>query len=598
MKSSLFTRLVQQKALKILTPSLLILYLCSHASAKNHELLDATNKVISFTLIDADADVPIIPLLDNHTINLTKLPTKKLNIRANTQPSVVGSVVIVLNGQQRIENVAPYAANGDNNGNYAPWTPTVGTYHLIATPFSLKNGKGTAGEALTIIFHVVNDPARPELVVENYWDFTSTYRFLLEQGEDDKFYFTMKSSDNSTLPTPAAITPIDDVTNDSPIWLAFPSSTNQDTGYDFFVHTTGLVPGIYTATVIFGPVQGYDMEVVKVILEVSADPLPYIRFDPDAFQFTFEQNAGQETSEYTIIASDGNENGAAQVIGIDITTGQPAPWLSFSSASNFGTPYTFFLSTDMPAGTYYAELYGKAFERFAARLLSGKYKNAKATLELVLTPAFKVAQFVLINADTDEPIFSLHEGSTVAPLPNRNIQVRTFPEVTGSVKIVVNGQTRIENIFPYAAFGDNNGDYYPWNPTPGNYHIMATPYSEKNAKGQAGESLSLNFTVLSNGTISFETTRSAFSEETVKLNAYPNPLVSEATLEISLPKTEKVYIDLYSREMSAIRVFEGIINAHTVTHIPIDAGRLQNGIYYTRIIAGDEVISKKLIVAK
>ena len=163
---------------------------------------------------------------------------------------------------------------------------------------------------------------------------------------------------------------------------------------------------------------------------------------------------------------------------------------------------------------------------------------------------------------------------------------------------MVNGKIRIENVFPYAAFGDNNGDYYPWNPTPGNYHIMATPYSEKNAKGQAGESLSLNFTVLSNGTVSFETTRLEFSEETVKLNAYPNPLVYEATLEISLPKTEKVYIDLYSREMSAIRVFEGIINAHTVTHIPIDAGRLQNGIYYTRIIAGDEVISKKLIVVK
>jgi hypothetical protein len=69
-----------------------------------------TAEVISFTLIDADADVPIIPLLDGHTINLAKLPTSHLNIRVNVQPPEVGSVVIVLNGSKRIENVVPYAA--------------------------------------------------------------------------------------------------------------------------------------------------------------------------------------------------------------------------------------------------------------------------------------------------------------------------------------------------------------------------------------------------------------------------------------------------------------------------------------------------------
>ena len=592
MKSYLFTHLVLRKTLKIFTTSLLILYLCLHASAKHHELLEASNEVVSFTLIDADADVPIIPLLDNHTINLAKLPTQHLNIRANVKPMVVGSVVFNLNGSKSTENVVPYAAKGDSNGDYNKWTPSPGAYQLTATPYSLQNGKGTVGEALMITFHVVDDPSRPELVVKNYYDFSSTFRFLLEQGEEDRSYFTMESSDDGTLPTPAAITPIDDATNEHATWVFTTSAANQDTGYDIMVNTTGLAPGIYTATLIFGPVEGYDIEVVKVILEVSAGPLPFISFDPDAFQFTFEQKAGQESSEYTIVASDGNESGIALVIGIDLATSQPATWLSFSSASNFGTPYTFHISTDMPAGTYYAQLIGKAIES-----VSGKYKDAKATLELVLTPTFAIAQFVLINADTDQPIFPLHEGSTFIP-GNRNIQVQTFPEVTGSVKIVVNGNTRIENVFPYAAFGDNNGNYLPWNPVPGNYHIMATPYTEKNAKGQAGTSLSLNFTVLSNGTVSFETTRSDFSEETVQFNAYPNPLVHEAMLEISLPKTEKVYIDLYDKEMSAIRVFEGVINAHTVTHIPIDAGRLQNGIYYTRIIAGEEVISKKLIVVK
>ena len=52
---------------------------------------------------------------------------------------------------------------------------------------------------------------------------------------------------------------------------------------------------------------------------------------------------------------------SGKVLGIDLATGKPAEWLSFSSASNFETPYTFFISGDMPAGAYSAELIGSRF---------------------------------------------------------------------------------------------------------------------------------------------------------------------------------------------------------------------------------------------
>ncbi len=550
----------------------------------------APAKVISFTLIDADADVAILPLIDGHTINLAKLPTDHLNIRVNVQPPEVGSVVIVLNGNKRTENVVPYAAKGDTGGDYISWTPTPGMYQITSTPYDQPNGKGTAGEVLTILFYVVDDAARPELVVENYWDGTSAYHFLLEQGESDSFYYTMKASDEGTLPTPAAVTPIDDATNDYATWLGFTSASNQDTGYDFFVNSDGLIPGIYTATVIFGPVEGYDPEVVKVILEVSDSPLPFISFVPPMFDLTFEQGEDGRY-DYKVVASD-DKNGEAQIVPIDLATGQPATWLGFTSSTSFDTEYTMFIDTDMPPGTYYAALYAKAFSYEGV-----KYKDAKAELVLTLNPAFKIVNFFLINADNDQFMLYLDEDTEidVATLPtkNLNIQAKTYPEVTGSVQFMVNGKSRTENVFPYAAFGDTNGDYFAWTPTPGNYTLKATPYSQPNRKGEKGEPLTIHFTVIDS-----PSARQLAEEASVQLNAYPNPSVREFTLDLNLPNTENVAVDLYDNGTFSARVFEGTVEAHTLTRIPIDATHLKNGIYFARIITGNQVISRRLVVVK
>jgi hypothetical protein len=116
--------------------------------------------VHSFTLINADNDLPIAdfdPLETDAVLNLATLPTRRLNIRANTLPTVVGSVVFRLNGVVfRTETTAPYALAGDNSGDYLAWTPRVGTYELSATPYTGPNGTGTAGTPRTITFEVTD----------------------------------------------------------------------------------------------------------------------------------------------------------------------------------------------------------------------------------------------------------------------------------------------------------------------------------------------------------------------------------------------------------------------------------------------------------
>ncbi|MFD1143522.1 putative Ig domain-containing protein [Larkinella insperata] len=117
--------------------------------------------VTSYSLMNADTEAEIRQMVPGEQINLATLPTQNLNIRANTSPSSVASVRMVLSGKlnrTQTETGAPYSLFGDSNGNYNAWVPAVGSYNLTATPYTGAGATGTAGTALTISFSVVNQP--------------------------------------------------------------------------------------------------------------------------------------------------------------------------------------------------------------------------------------------------------------------------------------------------------------------------------------------------------------------------------------------------------------------------------------------------------
>lgn len=141
-------------------------------------------QVVSFTLINADTDQAIQTIANGATLNLATLPTKNLNIRANTNPSTVGSVKFVLSGAQsrtQTETTAPYALYPDASGNYSAWTPATGNYTLRATPYSAAGGGGTAGTALSINFAVSNTATTTPSI---YWS-TSTQNLTVDKGYCD-----------------------------------------------------------------------------------------------------------------------------------------------------------------------------------------------------------------------------------------------------------------------------------------------------------------------------------------------------------------------------------------------------------------------------
>jgi photosystem II stability/assembly factor-like uncharacterized protein len=116
-----------------------------------------SNVVASLVLLNADTGEDIDTLTNGYVINL-KNTGRSLNIRANTLPTEVGSVVFQLdNIKVQTENVLPYALAGD----YAPilryysWTPSLGTHTLKATPYTQRMGEGGVGIAKQVSFSIV-----------------------------------------------------------------------------------------------------------------------------------------------------------------------------------------------------------------------------------------------------------------------------------------------------------------------------------------------------------------------------------------------------------------------------------------------------------
>jgi pectate lyase len=115
--------------------------------------------VVSFTLINANTDQPIMTLNSGATLNLATLPTRNLNIRADTSSASLGSVRFGFDSRSnyRTDSRAPYALAGDTNGNYSSWRPSLGSHTVTATPYSGANATGTRGSPLTINFRVIQN---------------------------------------------------------------------------------------------------------------------------------------------------------------------------------------------------------------------------------------------------------------------------------------------------------------------------------------------------------------------------------------------------------------------------------------------------------
>ncbi len=112
-----------------------------------------------------------------------------------------------------------------------------------------------------------------------------------------------------------------------------------------------------------------------------------------------------------------------------------------------------------------------------------------------------VTAFILVDADSNQDIMQLTNGVEVNlnSLPSNNLNIRA--RTTDGVESVVfglndNSNFSVENTPHYAMFGNDGDDYFAWSPSAGTYTVSATPFTEDNGSGNAGNSLSVSFTVV------------------------------------------------------------------------------------------------------
>ncbi|GEM_PF-985578 len=119
--------------------------------------------ILNITLVNADTNVDIMTINNGDTINRLTLPVGQVTFRVNTQPSVIGSVVMNLNNGQRIqtENTAPYTLFGDLPGangtfEYGGFNLPLGTLTLTVTAYTSANAQGTPSTPYTIAINVAD----------------------------------------------------------------------------------------------------------------------------------------------------------------------------------------------------------------------------------------------------------------------------------------------------------------------------------------------------------------------------------------------------------------------------------------------------------
>jgi hypothetical protein len=120
--------------------------------------VDSSMGVTGFTLIDAESNSALQPIVDGATIDLSQYSTKYFSIRADTTPARIGSVRFGYDGVARthVENIAPYAIAGDVAGDYWPFKLTVGSHTVSATGYSLQRLRGNRLASDMVAFNVID----------------------------------------------------------------------------------------------------------------------------------------------------------------------------------------------------------------------------------------------------------------------------------------------------------------------------------------------------------------------------------------------------------------------------------------------------------
>lgn len=186
--------------------------------------------------------------------------------------------------------------------------------------------------------------------------------------------------------------------------------------------------------------------------------------------------------------------------------------------------------------------------------------------------------FSMINASTNGTIGAISNGTTFGSAQGVNIRA-IVPSNANSVRISLSGTrsiSRIENVAPYALYGDNNGNYFAINLAGGSYTLRAIAYSGSGTTGSVIADTSISFSVSSSSS-----GKSAF--------AYPNPIKVDGKVSIKLPNGGLGEYKYSVSNSSGVILETGQFSASkSSTDVNLElsnVGKRGKGVYYLSLIS-------------
>ena len=266
------------------------------------------------------------------------------------------------------------------------------------------------------------------------------------------------------------------------------------------------------------------------------------------------------------------------------------------------------------------DVYGKGFKSGVYTFSATPYdqNGGKGTAGVTQTITFEmfvpdpeIEDFALVNPTTDQVVVDPMTDGEIVDLSALGGSFTIMANVNlGDIESVgmavtdMNGDVvhaQVENNFPYALFGDGNGNFDPGILPDGMYTLSAVAFTDDNLKGTPSPIATVDF-VVTGGAASSSANgglNSIDGDFSRAISVYPNPASFTVNVDLSAYTGEEAIVTIMNeigQEVWTREIAE--IGSDAVT-INLGGNRFTEGIYLIRLVtATGETQTKRFIVSK
>ena len=235
------------------------------------------------------------------------------------------------------------------------------------------------------------------------------------------------------------------------------------------------------------------------------------------------------------------------------------------------------------------------------------------SFEVINSLVPSITDILIVDAETDFELFEFNDNAAyrIDQLPAQvNLVARTNDRAKSVLFDLNSGfYSRLENVPPFAFFGDVSGDFLPGSLPVGGHVLSVTPYSEVMKAGEQGPTRTIRFTILEASPTKTGIEPGFYVEPINGLSAdlptsfalnnnYPNPFNPETTISFEVPTTSRIQVIVYDMLGRQVEVLADATFEPGQHAIRFSASNLSSGLYLYRLVTPTGTYSNKMMLLK